>query len=381
MPTIRDAAIRLADLFSEGRQELSDRTDSDIEFESTVVIRPLSRTAPPADCWAVDGGQALVADARSVQVAITRAARVRWQANVCTLEEQGTPAAHVLVGPGGGAEAKRSLAEMEAPVAPEAHVDLNLLRDWSEWRLVARCVEEAEPGAMVLVDGDLQPDWRISAHWLAELLQRAAQRDVALVGVTKHSSLARGGAPLIGQLEIEAERALGARACWWATVGVRRTDLGRARLSHPSPEIAPDQRFGPPPGAPPAPPPGAAPSLLLGPSPEPYVPGPYVPEGRSPGLTVVVARLDPDARFAFRADLPGHVDPEVLLGRLSALADDAGFPGYPYPLSVADRLASCPGWLRAEAWGELDGELAAAGVPEDVRERAFADRHGLMERS
>ena len=372
MPTIRDAAIRLADLFSGSRHELSDRTGSDIEFESAVVVRPLSRTAPPPDCWAVDGGQALVADARSVQVAITRAARVRWQGDLCTLEEPGTPAAHVLVGPGGGAEAKRSLAEMKAPVAREAHVDLNLLRDWSEWQLVARCVEEAKPGAMVLIDGDLQPDWRISAHWLAELLQRAAQRNVALVGVTKHSSLARGGAPLIGQLEIEAESALGARACWWAAVGVRRTDLGPARLPRPSPEMAPDQRPGPPPGAPP----GPAPSLLTDPSPEPYV-----PQGRSPGLTVVVARLDPDARFAFRADLPGHMDAEALLGQLSALADDAGFPGYPYPLSVADRLASCPGWLREEAWGELDGELAAAGVPEDVRERAFADRHGLMERS
>jgi hypothetical protein len=376
VPTIRDAAIRLAALFSGGRDELSDRTGSDIEFESTVIIRPLSRTAPPADCWAVDGGQALVADARSVQVAITRAARVRWQGDLCTLEEQGTPAAHVLVGPGGGPEAKRSLAEMEAPVAPAAHVDLNLLRDWSEWQLVARCVEDAEPGAMVLVDGDLQPDWRISAHWLAELLRRAAQRNIALVGVTKHSSLARGGAPLIGQLEIEAESALGARACWWATVGVRRTDLGPVRLPHPSPEMEPDQRPGPAPGTPPGALPGPAPTLLTDPSAEPYV-----PEGRSPGLTVVVARLDPDARFAFRADLPGHMDAEALLGQLSALADDAGFPGYPYPLSVADRLASCPGWLREEAWGELDGELAAAGVPEDVRERAFADRHGLMERS
>ena len=33
--------------------------------------------------------------------------------------------------------------------APEAPVDLNLLRDWSEWRLAARCVEEAAPGAVV----------------------------------------------------------------------------------------------------------------------------------------------------------------------------------------------------------------------------------------
>jgi hypothetical protein len=205
-------------------------------------------------------------------------------------------------------------------------VDLNLLRDWSEWSLVATSVEEAEPGAIVLVDGDLEPDWRIPAHWLAELLIRAAERSVSLAGVIKHSSLARGGAPLVGQLELEAEAALGPRARWWVPVAVRRPEVG-------------------------------------------------------PGLLVVVARLDPDSRFAFRIDLPGGADAALLLGQLSALADDASFPGYPYPLSVADRLAACPGWARADVWAELQSALDAAGLPEDVKERAFADRHALMERS
>jgi hypothetical protein len=95
----------------------------------------------------------------------------------------------------------------------------------------------------------------------------------------------------------------------------------------------------------------------------------------------VVARLDPDARFAFRLDLPADANAPALLGQLCALADDAGFPGYPYPLSVADRLASCPRWLRQEIWGELDSALDAAGVAADVREGAFTDRHSLMERS
>jgi len=326
VPSIAEAALHVADLLTGRSQELSDPTGSDITFVASVEVRPLERLAPPADCWAIDGGQALVADARSVQVAITRAARARWQDRRCTLEEEGQLHAHVLVGAGGGAQARRSLAELGAPVAPESPVDLNLLRDWSEWQLVARSVEEAEPGALVLVDGDLQPDWRVPARWLDALLTRAGERGVTLVGLTKHSSLARGGAPLVGQLELEAEAALGPRACWWAPVGVRRREVG-------------------------------------------------------PGITVAVARLDPDARFAFRADLPGDADPAEVLGHLSALCDDAGFPGYPYPLSLADRLASCPGWAREEAWSELDSALAAAGVAPEVRERAFADRHGLMERA
>ncbi len=70
-----------------------------------------------------------------------------------------------------------------------------------------------------------------------------------------------------------------------------------------------------------------------------------------------------------------------MLGQLSALADDAAFPGYPYPLSVADRLAACPNWARAEIWAELENELGRAGLPQDVKERAFDDRHSLMERA
>lgn len=328
MPTLAEAAERLAHLLSGGESsnELSDATNSDLEFLDRVELQPLERGTAPADCWAVDGGQALVADARCLQVAVTRAARCRWQGGRCTVEDEGELRAHLLAGARGGAEGRRSLAELASPVAPDVTVDLNLLRDWSEWQLVARCIEEADQGALLLVDGDLQPDWRVPARWLASTLQRASERGVALAGVTKHSSLARGGAPLVGQLELEAVAAFGPRACWWAPIAQSRSEVG-------------------------------------------------------PGLLVTVARLDPDARFAFRVDLPADADPAALLGHLSALSDDAAFPGYPYPLSIADRLAACPGWLRAEVLDELDRALELTGVPEEVRERAFADRHGLMERA
>ena len=95
----------------------------------------------------------------------------------------------------------------------------------------------------------------------------------------------------------------------------------------------------------------------------------------------MVARLDADARFAFRVDLPGGANAPRLLGQLCALSDDAGFPGYPYPLSVADRLAACPSWARQELWGELESALDLAGLSQDVKERAFTDRHRLMERA
>ena len=324
--SLEAAADRLAALLTGGGSSLADANpNSDLDFEAVIGLRRLERSAsgPPADVWAVDGGQALVADARCLQLLVTRAARVRFVGGTCVLEDEGPLRAAVL-GLGEGAAARAELA-LDG-LAPDCAVDTNLLRDRWEWDAVERCIAEAAAGALVLVDGDLQPDWRIPSSFLARLLERAAEQGVVVAGVTKHSSLSRGGAPLLGQLELEATSLFGERAMWWAPVARMRTDVGE-------------------------------------------------------GLQVVAARLDPDARFAFRVDLPASADPEAVLGALAALSDDAAFPGYPYPLTVADRLAACPGWLRQEVRMQLDDHFDRAGVPPEVRERAFADRHALMERA
>lgn len=314
------AAGRLADLLRGGGSALADPDRrGHLRFEADIHLRPLNRAAfPPAEAWAVDGGQAVVADARCLQLVVARAARVCFRRATCEVEDEGELRTWLL----GGQENRAAAAGgLGLGIAPEAAVDLNLLRDAEEWVAVDRCVEEAAPGALVMVDGDLETDWRIPPTWLAGLLERAAGRGVTIVAVTKRSSLARGGAPLLGNLEIEAASTFGPRGLWWAL-------LARSRA----------------------------------------------------GAHVVAARLDPDARFAFRVDVSPEADPEEALASLAALCDDAGFPGYPYPLTVADRLAACPPWLRQDTWFELDDLLDRAGVPFEVRERAFADRHLLMER-
>ena len=327
-PTIEDTAARLAALLTYAGGALADPDRHDLVFEDHIDLRPLARRPPPLEVWAVDGGQAVVADARCLQLVVTRASRVRWRDGASVLEEEGELRPQLI----GCGEERTAVLAFGLPVRPDAAVDIGLLRDWGEWQAVSRAVDEAEPGALVLVDGDLQPDWRIPPSYLAALLDRAASLGVMLAGVTKHSSLARGGAPLLGQIEREAEARLGERAMWWAKVASTRPD------------------------------------------PDPAGP-------RRPALQILAARLDPDARFSFRIDLPAGADAEAVLGALSAVAEDAAFPGYPYPLSVADRLAACPGWVRDDVWSRLEDGLDNAGVPLDVRERAFTDRHRLMERA
>ena len=317
--SLRAAADRLAALLNGGGSALVDPSrKGHLEFEADIRLRPLARAdRPPAEVWAVDGGQAVVADARCLQLVVARAARVCFRQGACDVEDEGQLRTWLL----GGDENRAVAAGLGLGIAPDAAVDLNLLRDAEEWLAVDRCVEEAAPGALVLVDGDLETDWRIPPSWLTELLGRAGGRGVTVAAVTKRSSLARGGAPLLGSLEIEAASSFGPRGLWWAS-------LARSRVR----------------------------------------------------AQVVAARLDPDARYAFRVDVSPGADPAEALASLAALCDDAGFPGYPYPLTVADRLAACPPWLRQDTWFELDELLDRAGVPLEVRERAFADRHLLMER-
>src|SRR3989442_6983434 len=192
--TLENAAARLASLLTSGGAVLSDSEHNDLlEFEQMVQPRPLERGRWPHDVWAVDGGQALVADARCLQLLVTRAARVRFRDGRCVLEDEGDLRAALL----GGDEGRAAVAGLGVSVPADTSIDVNLLRDGWEWEAVERCLLDAEPGALVLVDGDLQPDWRIPSTYLAELLTEASGKRVLLAAVTKRSSLARGGAPLL----------------------------------------------------------------------------------------------------------------------------------------------------------------------------------------
>src|SRR5690349_17962831 len=116
--TLEAAAERLAALLTGRSTELGDPLDKqgDLVFDGDLALRPLVRGEAPADVWAVDGGQALVLDARCVSLLVTRSATVRYQGGSCVLEEEGDLRATLL--------------------GLEPTVDANLVRDSGEWEAV-----------------------------------------------------------------------------------------------------------------------------------------------------------------------------------------------------------------------------------------------------
>lgn len=284
----------------------------------------------PGVVWAVDGGSCVVADGRSFQVVAHRAARVRFEAGATASVERPALLVHAVSNEEMVRLARSALAELcgeEPERLPELPRPVDALREWAEWGQVARTVDEADAGDLVLVDGSLHGGPLVPQTVVQRVHRRAVERGVDLAGVVKASTLYWGrNAPLVGLLKRRGDRE--APATRWA-----------ARIST-------DPKFG---------------RLYVG--------------------DIFVAHLAPTAPFAFRIDVArGGSDPIRVLGRLAALADDPAFVGYPYPLARAHQAARVTGYDVVDLRRAFRGALSGRGMAEDEIEVLFQDFHEVLNR-
>ncbi|HEV3474626.1 MAG TPA: DNA double-strand break repair nuclease NurA [Actinomycetota bacterium] len=334
---LQDAAAFVVDLL--------DRPASDIRVaegqlglsEDLVVdghpdafdIAPLSPTEP-GTVWAVDGGSCILADGRSFQVAAYRASRVRFADGATDVVQSPPLAVRALSHDELQRVARTALAELcgtEPERLPELPRPVDGLREWAEWGEVLRTVGDADPGDLVLVDGSLHGGPLVPPEVVRRVHREAVERQVALAGVVKASTLFWGrNAPLVSLIKRRADR-----------------ELGSVRWSA---RISTDPTFG---------------RLYVG--------------------DIFVAHLAPTAPQAFRVDVAGGTPAEEVLGRLAAVADDAAFVGYPYPLARAHRAARVSGYAVSDLRRGFRDLLSRRGMAEDDIELLFQDFHEVLNRS
>lgn len=283
--------------------------------------------------WAVDGGSCVVADGRSFQVVAHRAARVRFVGGA-TVEVERAPLEVRAVSPEEMEVLARSvlteLCGAEPERLPELPRPVDALREWAEWAEVARTINRADPGDLVLVDGSLHGGPLVPQGVVQRVHREAVALGVSLAGVVKASTLYWGrNAPLVTLLKRRGDREAGASR--WA-----------ARIST-------DPVFG---------------RLYVG--------------------DIFVAHLAPTSSHAFRVDVArggrGQEDAQEVLGRLAALADDPAFVGYPYPLARAHQAARVSGYDVVDVRRAFRDVLSGRGMAEDDIEVLFQDFHEVLNR-
>jgi hypothetical protein len=285
----------------------------------------------PGTVWAIDGGSSVVADGRSFQVAAYRAARVRFRGGATDLVDSPSLTVRAVSAAEMAPLARSILTELcgqEPERIPDLPRPVDALREWAEWSEVARTVQDAKAGDLVLVDGSLHGGPLVPAQVVRRVHEEAVVRGVSMAGVVKASTLYWGrNAPLVTLLKRRGDREIG-HAVWGARIS---TDPVFARLY--------------------------------------------------PG-EIFVAHLAPTAPHAFRVDVAHGPRPAAeVLGRLAGLARDPAFVGYPYPLARAHQAARVTGYQVVDVRRSFRESLSRHGMSEDDIEVLFQDFHEVLNRS
>ncbi len=280
---------------------------------------------------AVDGGSATVAKGRSFLIVVYRTGSVIFQ-NGKRIQQKTLPLKLEIISRAGISEryssAYRDLTGEEPSEAPGIDKMLDRLRLFSEWKLAQELLDQLNQGDMLLIDGSLKASIAPPHNFFLTITQKAKEKGVHLVGVSKTSTLYWGDrSPLI-----PAVVKIGERFCpnsrWFCQISA--DELGTKSPSY----------FG----------------------------------------TIYVARLKVSSDFAFRVDINrfDQVDPNVIFSFLSELSSDPAFLGYPYPLAAVHNLARMTTGEVEDIKYRLQSKALEQGISTGDWDLLFTDFHEIL---
>ena len=302
--------------------------DKDIDELSFHLIQ---EKEPQGVVVAVDGGSATVVKGRSFLVGVYRVGAVCYQ-HGHRIDQKTFPLKLQIISKANAHELYSSaygdLVGEPPSDTPGMERMLDRLRLFSEWKMAQQVLDELGGQDMLLLDGSLKASIVPSHHFVMKFCQKAEDKDVRLVGVSKTSTLYWGDkAPLIPAVMKRGERFY-PNSKWFCR-------LSDEKLHTTSPSY-----FG----------------------------------------RIYVARLKASSDFGFRIDVNRFTETgaDEIFSNLSWLSGDPAFLGYPYPLAAAHSISRITSSEVEDIRYKLQSEAFAGGISQADWDLLFTDFHEIL---
>ncbi|MGB8657296.1 MAG: DNA double-strand break repair nuclease NurA [Candidatus Zixiibacteriota bacterium] len=304
-------------LLDKNLDELSFQTIKEEEFGGKVA--------------AVDGGSATVVKGRSFLIGVYRVGVVIYQKGK-RIDQKIIPLKLEIISQANLHEIYvsgfRELTGEEPSEAPAMEKMLDRLRLFLEWKLAQELLDKLDRGDLLLIDGSLKASIAPPYNFLLRFTQKAKEKGVHLVGVSKTSTLYWGDkAPLIPAVMKRGERFC-PNSKWFC------------QLSDEQLRTATSSYFG----------------------------------------RIYVAKLKASSDFGFRIDVNRYdpVDVNLIFPFLSHLSGDPAFLGYPYPLAAVHHLARITLSEIEDIKYKLQARAFEAGISTADWDLLFTDFHEIL---
>lgn len=291
-------------------------------------FKTFERESADARIAAVDGSSKVVLDAGSYIIGIYRAGYVVYQ-NRELVGKEIKPLEIELISKSCREELYREFLSKVSEEEPsifsvELSNVLGRIRDFEELNIISELIDDLDRDDIILRDGSLRAGYKHLDAPLKEITEKAGEKGVHLIGISKRSSYNIKDAPLIPIIKKSGEK-LFPRECWY----------------YPVAEQLKEHQYG----------------------------------------KIYVVRFNPLSSYAFRTDvnLPESERPENIFGKISDYCNDASYPGYPFPLAmVHNEVVIDKNFSR-----DIRYRLQSIALSEDVSmkdwEDLFQDFHEILD--
>lgn len=302
--------------------------DKDLDQLSFHAIQ---ESEPQGVVAAVDGGSATVVKGRSFRIAVYRVGAVSYK-HERRIDQKKFPLKLQIISRANAQQLYNSAYDDlvgESPSeTPAMEKMLDRLRLFSEWKMAQAVLDELSEGDILLLDGSLKASIAPPYQFVLKFCQKANDKGVSLVGVSKTSTLYWGDrAPLIPAVIKRGEKFCPGLK-WFC------------RISDEALHTTSSNYFG----------------------------------------RIYVARLKASSGFGFRIDVNrfGPPNEDEVFSSLSWLSGDPAFPGYPYPLAAAHSVARITLSEVEDIRHKLQSVAFAGGISQADWELLFTDFHEVL---